>query len=114
MIKFELVPKLSEQNPHLYQRDIEKVMKAILDTIAGALAQGGRAVLRGFGTFSVRQRNARKGRDPRTGEVVSVCEKTVPVFKASKDMRQRLNVSPNRAEKTATATEASFNRLVDA
>ena len=109
MIKSELVQKLSEQNPHLYQRDIEKVVRAILDTLAGALAQGGRAELRGFGTFAVRQRNARMGRNPRTGETVSVSEKAVPVFKATKDMHQRLNASPNRTN-NATAPEANVDQ----
>jgi integration host factor subunit beta len=114
MIKSELVQKLSEQNPHLYQRDIERIVNAILDTIAGALAKGGRAELRGFGTFAVRQRNARIGRNPRTGETVSVSEKVVPVFKASKDMRQRLNASPNRTGETIAMAEANFDKLVDA
>ena len=61
MIKSELVLKLAEQNPHLYQRDIEKIVNAILDTISDALAQGGRVELRGFGTFSVKKRGARTG-----------------------------------------------------
>ncbi|SCZ01414.1 integration host factor, beta subunit [Microvirga guangxiensis] len=72
MIKSELIQKLSGQNPHLYPRDIEQIVNAILDTIASALAQGGRVELRGFGAFYVRQRNARMGRNPRTGAAVSV------------------------------------------
>ena len=91
MIKSELVLKLAEQNPHLYQRDIEKIVNAILDTISDALAQGGRVELRGFGTFSVKKRGARTGRNPRTGESVPVSEKVVPVFKTGKEMRHRLN-----------------------
>ena len=93
MIKSELVLKLAEQNPHLYQRDIEQVVNAILDTIADALARGDRIELRGFGAFSVKRRDARIGRDPRTGEAVSVSQKVVPVFKTGKEMHKRLNAS---------------------
>jgi integration host factor subunit beta len=114
MIKSELVQKLCEQNPHLYQRDIEKVVNAILDSIADALTQGGRAELRGFGTFAVRKRHARAGRNPRTGEAVSVPEKAVPVFKMGKDMRQRLNASPSRTNRKAATAEVSFNNRVNA
>jgi integration host factor subunit beta len=72
MIKSELVLKIAEQNPHLYQRDVENIVNAILDTIADALARGDRVELRGFGAFSVKKRDARTGRNPRTGEAVSV------------------------------------------
>ena len=78
MIKSELVLKIAEQNPHLYQRDVEKIVNAILDTIADALARGDRVELRGFGAFSVKKRDARTGRNPRTGESVSISEKVVP------------------------------------
>ena len=91
MIKSELVLKIAEQNPHLYQRDIENIVNAILDTIADALARGDRVELRGFGAFSVKKRDARTGRNPRTGETVSVSEKVIPVFKTGKEMRARLN-----------------------
>lgn len=94
MIKSELVLKIAEQNPHLYQRDVENIVNAILDTIADALARGDRVELRGFGAFSVKKRDARTGRNPRTGEAVSISEKVVPVFKTGKEMRQRLNTSP--------------------
>jgi integration host factor subunit beta len=96
MIKSELAQKLAEQNPHLYQRDIEKVVNAILDTIGDALAQGGRAEIRGFGSFAVKNRGARTGRNPRTGEAVQVSEKFVPVFKTGKEMRQRLNLASQK------------------
>lgn len=91
MIKSELVAKVAEHNPHLYQRDVENIVNAILDTITDALARGDRVELRGFGAFSVKRRDARAGRNPRTGATVSVAEKAVPVFKTGKDMRQRLN-----------------------
>lgn len=94
MIKSELVLKIAEQNPHLYQRDVENIVNAILDTIADALARGDRVELRGFGAFSVKKRDARTGRNPRTGESVEISEKVVPVFKTGKEMRQRLNTSP--------------------
>jgi integration host factor subunit beta len=91
MIKSELVQKIAERNPHLYQRDVENIVNAILDTITDALARGDRVELRGFGAFSVKKRDARTGRNPRTGETVSVSEKVIPVFKTGKEMRVRLN-----------------------
>ncbi len=91
MIKSELVLRIAEQNPHLYQRDVENIVNAILDTITDAMARGDRVELRGFGAFSVKKRDARVGRNPRTGETVSVSEKVIPVFKTGKEMRTRLN-----------------------
>ena len=97
MIKSELVLKIAEQNPHLYQRDVENIVNAILDTIADALARGDRVELRGFGAFSIKRRDARTGRNPRTGETVSVSEKLIPVFKTGKEMRIRLNEATPKA-----------------
>jgi integration host factor subunit beta len=91
MIKSELVQKLAERNPHLYQRDVEKVVNAILGTISEALARGDRVELRGFGTFGVKTRGARSGRNPKTGDLVAVAEKAVPTFKTGKEMHRRLN-----------------------
>ncbi|SON57242.1 Integration host factor subunit beta [Hartmannibacter diazotrophicus] len=91
MIKSELVQRIAAQNPHLYQRDIENIVNTILDTIAGAMANGDRVELRGFGAFSVKSRPARTGRNPRTGAKVEVDEKHVPFFKTGKEMRERLN-----------------------
>ena len=91
MIKSELVSRLAERNPHLYQRDVEHIVNAVLDEITGALTRGDRVELRGFGAFSVKNRPARTGRNPRTGEKVSVTEKYVPFFKTGKEMRERLN-----------------------
>jgi integration host factor subunit beta len=91
MIKSELVQRISEQNPHLYQRDVENIVNAILNEIIAAMARGDRVELRGFGAFSVKERPARTGRNPRTGAHVSVDEKCVPFFKTGKEMRERLN-----------------------
>jgi integration host factor subunit beta len=91
MIKSELVQRIANRNPHLYLRDVEKIVNAILDEITGALSRGDRVELRGFGAFSVKHRDARVGRNPRTGAHVSVNEKTVPFFKTGKEMRERLN-----------------------
>ena len=91
MIKSELVQRISEHNPHLYQRDVENIVNAILDEIVAALARGDRVELRGFGAFSVKHRPARAGRNPRTGAHVPVDQKTVPFFKTGKEMRERLN-----------------------
>ena len=91
MIKSELVGRVATANPHLYQRDVENVVNAILDAISEALAHGDRVELRGFGAFSVKSRPAREGRNPRTGERVSVAQKSVPFFKSGKEMRARLN-----------------------
>jgi integration host factor subunit beta len=91
MIKSELVQRIANRNPHLYLRDVEKIVNAILDEITGALSRGDRVELRGFGAFSVKRRDARVGRNPRTGAHVPVNEKTVPFFKTGKEMRERLN-----------------------
>ena len=91
MIKSELVQKIADENPHLYQRDVERIVGTIFDEIIEAMASGNRVELRGFGAFSVKRRDARKGRNPRTGESVSVDEKFVPFFKTGKRLRDRLN-----------------------
>ena len=91
MIKSSLVQTIAEQNPHLYQRDVEIIVNAILNEITETLAKGNRVELRGFGAFSVKNRGARVGRNPRTGERVEVEEKWVPFFKTGKDLRDRLN-----------------------
>ena len=91
MIKSELVQRIAESNPHLYQRDVENIVNAILGEIVDALSRGDRVELRGFGAFSVKNRPARTGRNPRTGEAEQVPEKQVPFFKTGKDLRERLN-----------------------
>lgn len=91
MTKSELIQRLAQRNPHLYQRDVERIVTTIFDEITEALARGDRVELRGFGAFSVKQRGARTGRNPRTGESVAVDEKAVPFFKTGKELRDRLN-----------------------
>jgi integration host factor subunit beta len=91
MIRSELVQALAQENPGLKPDEIEKAVSTFFDEIAGRLAKGGRVELRGFGAFSTRTREARKGRNPRTGEAVSVPGKRVPYFKPGKEMRARLN-----------------------
>ena len=91
MIKSELIQIIAEKNPHLYQRDVENIVNAILDEITDGLANGDRVELRGFGTFSIKHREARVGRNPRTGKQVMVEEKWVPFFKTGKELRERLN-----------------------
>jgi len=92
MIRSELVAAVATANPHLTQRDVERVVGTIFDTISEALAVGRRVELRGFGAFSTRAREARTGRNPRTGTAVAVDAKRVPYFKPGKDLRERLNV----------------------
>ena len=91
MTRSELIAKLAAKNPTLYHRDIERLVATILDEVSAALERGDRVELRGFGAFSVRERKARLGRNPRTGESVEVAEKKVPFFKMGKGMRERLN-----------------------
>ena len=93
MIKSELIAKLASENPHLTQKDVERVISVILDEMNDALVGGGRVELRGFGAFSVRARPARAGRNPRTGATVQVRAKAVPFFKSGKELRERLNAS---------------------
>jgi integration host factor subunit beta len=91
MTKSELILRLAEANPHLFHRDVERIVTTIFDEVAEALARGDRVELRGFGAFSVKQRDARTGRNPRTGESVSVLDKIIPFFKTGKQLRERLN-----------------------
>ncbi len=91
MTKSELILRLAEQNPHLYQRDVERIVSTIFGEITAALARGDRVELRGFGAFSVKRRGPRIGRNPRTGEAVHVGEKYIPFFKTGKVLRGRLN-----------------------
>jgi integration host factor subunit beta len=91
MIKSELVQKIADKNPHLYHRDLERIVNAVLDEVINAMKNGDRVELRGFGAFSVKSRNARMGRNPRTGTSVEVVAKRVPFFKTGKELRERVN-----------------------
>lgn len=91
MTKSELIARLAARNPHLYQRDVERIVATVFDEISKALASGHRVELRGFGAFSVKKRDPRTGRNPRTGEAVDVRAKHVPFFKSGKELRARLN-----------------------
>ncbi len=93
MTKSELIQRLAEANPHLYQRDVERIVTTIFEEITMALAQGDRVELRGFGAFSIKERGERVGRNPRTGESVSVSAKYIPYFKTGKQLREKLNGS---------------------
>ena len=93
MIRSSLIAQLAKENPHLVREDVERVVGVILDAITDALAEGGRVELRGFGAFSVRERPARIGRNPRTGASVAVPAKAAPFFKSGKELRMRLNAS---------------------
>lgn len=91
MIKSELIEKLGQAHPQLFQRDVERVVNTVLEEITQALERGDRVELRGFGAFSVRNRPPRQGRNPRTGDRVEVKEKHVPFFKTGKELRERVD-----------------------
>jgi integration host factor subunit beta len=91
VIKSELVQVIANRNPHLFLRDVESIVDVIFEEVTEALVAGNRVELRGFGSFQVKCRSARIGRNPRTGATVEVEEKWVPFFKTGKDLRERLN-----------------------
>jgi integration host factor subunit beta len=91
MTRSQLILRLAELNPHLFHRDIERIVATVFDEVSAALARGERVELRGFGAFSVKSRVARVGRNPRTGEAVQVAAKHLPYFKTGKELRERLN-----------------------
>ena len=91
MIKSELIQRVSAANPHLFQRDVERIINIVLDEITGALARGDRVELRGFGAFTVKHRAARQGRNPRTGETIQIAASNVPGFKAGKALKDAVN-----------------------
>jgi integration host factor subunit beta len=101
MIKSELVARLTQRYPHLYHRDVERIVTTVLEEITKALAQSHRVELRGFGAFSVKVRPSRLGRNPRTGEPVSVEEKRAPFFRTGKELRERLNIAESAEQRTS-------------
>ncbi len=109
MLKSELIQRISSQNPHLYQRDVEKIVNVIVDEIVEALRRGDRVELRGFGAFSTKIRGARKGRNPKTGAEVQVAQTALPFFKTGKEMHARLNreSGPIEVAKEANRTRES-------
>ena len=109
MIKSELILRIAEQNPHLYERDVEALVNTILNRISDALVAGDRVELRGFGAFAVKARGARTGRNPKTGEAVPVADKRVLTFKTGKGMQARLNASETPAP---AELEATVGRLL--
>jgi integration host factor subunit beta len=94
MTKSELISELAGANPHLRAQDVELIVATVFDEISAALTRGERVELRGFGAFTIKRRDARTGRNPRTGESVPVDEKAVPFFKAGKELRERVNRGP--------------------
>lgn len=106
MTRSELIAGLAEENPHLTIADVEKIVSALFDEMTLALSRGERVELRGFGAFTVKQRQARAGRNPRTGEAVDVAQKSVPFFKAGKELRERVN-KPKSAPQAAAASKTA-------
>ena len=93
MTKSELIESLTHKLDQFNQKDIEQSVNTILDTMIDALAQGQRIEIRGFGSFSLHQRKARMGRNPKTGEQVPLPAKRVPHFKPGKALREKVNES---------------------
>ncbi|WP_051311193.1 integration host factor subunit beta [Bradyrhizobium sp. Cp5.3] len=114
MIKSELVGRIAGRNPHLYQRDVENIVSAILAEVTAALERGDRVELRGFGVFSIKQRQPRLGRNPRTGQFVQVDKKRFPLFRASKEMRKRLNRDARQETRASVeisqTTDTAYNQ----
>jgi integration host factor subunit beta len=103
VIKSQLIQKISTNNPHLFHKDVERIVNVILDEIIDALARGDRVELRGFGAFTVKHRQPRVGRNPRTGSSVEVSEKFVPFFKTGKELRERINKNAPTPDKRKPA-----------
>ena len=98
MTRSELIAALAADHPHLTAGDIERIVSALFNELTATLARGDRVELRGFGAFSVKQRRARAGRNPRTGETVEVVEKAVPFFRAGRELREQINAGLKQAE----------------
>jgi integration host factor subunit beta len=109
--KSELIAELAAANPHLLSRDVEIIVQTIFDEITAALARGDRVELRGFGAFVIKHRDARTGRNPRTGDAVDVDEKHVPFFKAGKELRERVNRNAGRKRRAVTSSDNAADRL---
>lgn len=103
MTRSELIAALAADHPHLTMADVERIVAAMFDEMTATLARGDRVELRGFGAFSVKQRQARAGRNPRTGETVDVTEKTVPFFRAGRELREIVNEGMKSADEAKAA-----------
>ena len=91
MTKSELILRITSKNSYLYQKDIYKIIDTLFNSITKALKDGDRVELRGFGTFTTKLRNARIGRNPKTGDPVAIPQKKMPFFKMGKLMKERIN-----------------------
>ena len=91
MTKSELILKITKKNSFLYQKDIHKIIDTLFISITKALDNNDRVELRGFGTFTTKLRNARIGRNPKTGEPVAIPQKKMPFFRLGKSMKDRIN-----------------------
>ena len=110
LIKSQLVQNITDQNPHLYIKDVERIINSIFSEITKSLAEGRRVELRGFGAFSVQKRKERIGRNPRTGDAVNVSAKFIPRFKQGKELRIKLN-STNKVDNTLSSTDDTDSKL---
>lgn len=110
LIKSQLVQNITDQNPHLYIKDVERIINSIFSEITKSLAEGRRVELRGFGAFSVQKRKERIGRNPRTGDAVNVSAKYIPRFKQGKELRIKLN-STNKVNNTLSSTDNTDSKL---
>lgn len=110
LIKSQLVQNITDQNPHLYIKDVERIINSIFSEITKSLAEGRRVELRGFGAFSVQKRKERIGRNPRTGDAVNVSAKYIPRFKQGKELRIKLN-STNKIDNTLSSTDDTDSKL---
>ncbi len=104
LIKSQLIQNITDQNPHLYIKDVERIVNTIFSEITKSLSEGRRVELRGFGAFSVQKRKGRVGRNPRTGDAVQVSEKYIPRFKSGKELRIKLN-SQNRETSSISSSD---------
>ncbi len=91
MTKSELIEALAQKQSQLTYKDVELAVKTMLDHMASTLASGERIEIRGFGSFSVHFRPPRTGRNPKTGDAVTLASKYVPHFKPGKELRERVN-----------------------
>ena len=110
LIKSQLVQNITDQNPHLYIKDVERIINSIFSEITKSLAEGRRVELRGFGAFSVQKRKERIGRNPRTGDAVNVSAKYIPRFKQGKELKIKLN-STNKVDNTLSSTNDTDSKL---